>query len=70
MIYGVGDKVVVNVNGTYMVGVVTSKKKVKRGWTYSLKLENGKTIDSSSVNKDLTNYHISKKLTTILNNDN
>jgi hypothetical protein len=70
MIYGVGDKVVVNVNGTYMVGVVTSKNKVKRGWTYSLKLENGKTIDSSSVNKDLTNYHISKKLTTILNNDN
>ena len=45
MIYSVGQKVVVNVNGTYMVGTVAAKNKIKKGWVYSLDLENGKTLE-------------------------
>lgn len=70
MIYSVGDKIIVNVNGTYRVGVVTQKRKVKKGWVYSADLENGKTLTECSVNKDLTNYHIHRGLSKQLNNDN
>jgi hypothetical protein len=70
MIYSVGDNVVVNVNGTNRVGVVTIAKKLKKGWVYSVHLENGKTIESCSVNKELTTYHISRTLTKIFNNGN
>lgn len=69
MIYSVGQKVVVNVNGTYMVGTVAAKNKIKKGWVYSLDLENGKILESCSVNKELTGYPISKKLTSILNDE-
>ena len=70
MIYSRGDKVIVNVNGTYRVGVVQSKTKLKKGWTYSVELENGKRLEHCSVNKDLTPFHIHRGLSKQLNNDN
>lgn len=63
MVYSVGDKVVVNMNGTYKVGVVSSKSKLKKGWVYSLKMENGKSIERASVNKDLSSFIINRTLT-------
>ena len=68
MIYSVGDNVIVNVNGTYKVGVVSSKTKIKKGWVYSLQLEDGKIIDRASVSKDLLHYKIHRGLTKSLNN--
>lgn len=68
MIYSVGDNVIVNVNGTYKVGVVSSKTKIKKGWVYSLQLEDGKIIDRASVSKDLSHYKIHRGLTKSLNN--
>lgn len=70
MIYSIGDKVVVNVSGTYRVGVVTYRTKVKKGWVYSIELENGKLLERCSVNKELTHYHIHRGLSKQLNNDN
>lgn len=70
MIFSIGDNVIVNVSGTYRVGVVTQKRKVRKGLIYSVELENGKTLDSCSVNKDLTTYHIHRGLSKQLNNDN
>mgnify|MGYP001108619529 FL=1 len=70
MIFSIGDNVIVNVSGTYRVGVVTQKRKVRKGLIYSVKLENGKTLDRCSVNKDLTTYHIHRGLSKQLNNDN
>ena len=52
-----------------MVGTVAAKNKIKKGWVYSLDLENGKILESCSVNKELTGYPISKKLTSILNDE-
>ena len=49
MIFSVGNKVVVNVNGTYKVGVVHSKTKLKKGWVYSINLEDGKTLERASL---------------------
>jgi hypothetical protein len=68
MIYSVGDNVIVNVNGTYKVGVVSSKTKIKKGWVYSLQLEDGKIIDRASVSKELSHYKIHRGLTKSLNN--
>tara|TARA_R110000803_G_scaffold59522_2_gene118207 strand:+ start:3099 stop:3311 length:213 start_codon:yes stop_codon:yes gene_type:complete len=68
MIYSVGDGVVVNVNGTYKVGTITSKTKIKQGWICSLQLEDGKSIDRASVSKDLSHYKIHRGLTKSLNN--
>ena len=68
MIYSVGDNVIVNVNGTYKVGVVSSKTKIKKGWVYSLQLEDGKIIDRASESKDLSHYKIHRGLTKSLNN--
>ena len=70
MIFGIGDKIAVNVNGTYRIGVVTQKRKVKKGWVYSADLENGKTLESCSVNKELTDYIIHRGISKKLNNDN
>ncbi len=70
MIYENGDTIIVNVNGTYQVGVVTQKRKVRKGLVYTVNLENGKTLESCSVNKTLTNYHIHKGLTKQLSNGN
>lgn len=70
MIYSIGDTIIVNVNGTYRVGVVTQKRKVKRGWVYSANLENGKILTECSVSKDLTDYHIHRGLSKQLNNGN
>ena len=70
MIYSTGDNVIVNVNGTYRVGVVTQSIKVKKGLVYSVKLENGKTLERFSVNKELTTYHIHRGLTKQLKNGN
>ena len=70
MIYSIGDNVVVNVNGTYRVGVVTYRTKVKKGWVYTIRLENGKIVDKCSVNKELSQCHIHRGLTKQLNNDN
>jgi len=68
MIYSVGDNVIVNVNGTYKVGAVSSKTKIKKGWVYSLQLEDGKIIDRASVSKELSHYKIHRGLTKSLNN--
>lgn len=70
MIFSVGHKVVVNVNGTYKVGVVHTKTKLKKGWVYSINLEDGKTLERASVNKDLSQYIIHRGLSKQLNNDN
>lgn len=70
MIHSVGDMVVVRVSGTHQVGVVTLRKKLKRGWVYSVQLESGKLIDECSVNKELSHYHIIKGLTKTLKNAN
>lgn len=70
MVYSVGDKVVVNMNGTYKVGVVSSKSKLKKGWVYSLKMENGKSIERASVNKDLSSFIINRTLTKQFTNGN
>jgi len=70
MIFSVGHKVVVNVNGTYKVGVVHSKTKLKKGWVYSINLEDGKMLERASVNKDLSQYIIHRGLSKQLNNDN
>lgn len=70
MIYSVGDMVVVKVNGAYQVGTIYLRKKLKRGWVYSVNLENGKSIDECSVNKELSHCHIIRGLTKTLNNDN
>jgi len=70
MIYSVGDMVVVKVNGAYLVGAIYLRKKLKRGWVYSVNLENGKSIDECSVNKELSHCHIIRGLTKTLNNDN
>lgn len=70
MIYSIGDNVIVNVNGTYRVGVVTQSIKLKKGLVYSVELENGKTLERCSVNKELSTYHIHRGLTKQLNNDN
>ena len=70
MIYSIGDNVVVNVSGTYRVGVVTYRTKVKKGWVYSVELENGKLMESCSVNKELSDCHIIRGLTKSFNNAN
>ena len=70
MIYSIGDNIIVNVNGTYRVGVVTQNRKVKRGWVYSANLENGKILTECSVSQDLTDYHIHRGLSKQLNNGN
>jgi hypothetical protein len=70
MIYEAGDSVIVNVNGTYRVGVVTQKIKLKKGLVYSVELENGKTLERCSVNKELTSYHIHRGLSKQLKNGN
>lgn len=70
MIYSIGDSVVIYVNGTYKVGVVLSRLKIKKGWVYSAKLENGKTLDRVAVNKELAQYTIHRGLTKQFNNDN
>lgn len=63
-----GEQVVVKVNGTHRVGVISSRTRLKRGWTYSVELENGKIMDSCSVNKDLSDCHIIRGLTKTLKN--
>ena len=68
MIFDRGEQVVVKVNGTHRVGVVTSRTRLKRGWTYSIELENGKIMDSCSVNKELSECHIVRGLTKTLKN--
>ena len=70
MVYSVGDTVVVNMNGTYKVGVVSSKSKFKKGWVYSLKMEDGKSIERASVNKDLSSFIINRALTKQFTNGN
>lgn len=70
MIFERGEQVVVKLNGTHRVGIITSRTKLKKGWTYSVKLENGKSIDSCSVNKELSDCYIIKGLTKSLNNEN
>ena len=70
MIYSVGDMVVVKVNGVYKVGTISLRKKLKRGWVYFVNLEDGKSIDECSVNKELSHCHIIRGLTKTLNNDN
>ena len=68
MIFERGEQVVVKVNGTHRVGIITSRSRLKKGWTYSVHLENGKTMDSCSVNKDLSDCHIIRGLTKTLKN--
>lgn len=70
MIYSSGQSVVINVNGTYKVGVITSKSKIKKGWVYSVSLEDGKSLDKVSVNKELSHFIIHRGLTKSLQNDN
>jgi len=70
MIYSSGQSVIVNVNGTYKVGVVTSKSKLKKGWVYTIKLEDGKVLDRASVNKELSQFIIHRGLTKNFNNEN
>ena len=70
MVYSVGDTVVVNMNGTYKVGVVSSKSKFKKGWVYSLNMEDGKFIERASVNKDLSSFIINRTLTKQFTNGN
>ena len=60
----VGEKVIAEVNGVHKVGTIISKTKLKRGNTYALKMEDGKTIDVCSINKELSPYcHIKRGLT-------
>ena len=70
MTFEKGEQVVVRVNGTHRVGVVTARNRLKRGWTYSVELENGKLIESCSVNKELSDCHIIRGLTKSFNNAN
>jgi len=70
MIFDRGEQVVVKLNGTHRVGIITSRTRLKRGWTYSVKLENGKLVDSCSLNKELSDCYIIRGLTKSLNNDN
>ena len=70
MTFDKGEQVVVKVNGAHRVGVVTSRTRLKRGWTYSVELENGKLMESCSVNKELSDCHIVRGLTKSLNNAN
>ena len=70
MIFEKGEQVVVKLNGTHRVGIITSRTRLKKGWAYSVKLENGKLIDSCSINKDLTSCFIVSGLTKSLNNEN
>lgn len=70
MIFDRGEQVVVKLNGTHRVGIITSRTRLKRGWTYSVKLENGKLVDSCSLNKELSDCYIIRGLTKSLNNEN
>ena len=70
MIFEKGEQVVVKLNGTHRVGIITSRTRLKKGWTYSVKLENGKSVDSCSLNKDLSNCYIIRGLTKSLKNEN
>ena len=70
MTFDKGEQVVVKVNGTHRVGVVTSRTRLKRGWTYSVELENGKIMSECSVNKELSDCHIIRGLTKSFNNAN
>jgi hypothetical protein len=70
MIYSVGDMVVVRVNGIHQVGTVSLRRKLKRGWVYSVELENGKHLEECSVNKELSHCHIIRGLTKSLSNGN
>ena len=70
MIYQKGDTVIVKLNGTFRVGKVLKKTRLKRGLIYEVLLENGKIVDRCSVNKDLSSCHISRGLTKQFNNAN
>jgi hypothetical protein len=70
MTFEKGEQVVVKVNGTHQVGVVNSRTRLKKGWSYSVKLENGKLIESCSVNKELSECYIIRGLTKSFNNAN
>jgi len=70
MIYQKGDTVIVKLNGTFRVGEVLKKTRLKRGLIYEVLLENGKIVDRCSVNKDLSSCHISRSLTKQFNNAN
>ena len=70
MIFEKGEQVVVKLNGTHRVGIITSRTRLKKGWTYSVKLENGKSVDSCSLNKELSNCYIIRGLTKSLKNEN
>ena len=67
MIFQKGDNVIVKLNGTYRVGSVLHRTRLKRGLVYKVKLENGTTVDECSVNKELTSCHIHRGLTKSLN---
>jgi hypothetical protein len=69
MTFDIGHQVVVKLNGTHRVGVVSSRKRLKRGLVYSVILENGKTVDECSVNKILSDCHIVRGLTKTLKNE-
>ena len=67
MIFKKGDNVIVKLNGTYRVGSVLHRTRLKRGLVYKVRLENGTTVDECSVNKELTSCHIHRGLTKSLN---
>jgi len=70
MIFQKGDDVIVKLNGTYRVGSVQQRTRLKRGLVYEVLLENGTLVDKCSVNKELTSCHIHRGLTKSLNKKN
>ena len=67
MVFQKGDEVILKLNGTFQVGKVLSRTRLKKGLVYDVLLENGKVVDRCSVNKELTTCHIHRGLTKSLN---
>ena len=67
MVYQKGDKLILNLNGSYHVGEVLNRTRLKKGLVYEVLLENGKIVERCSVNKELTTCHIHRGLTKNLN---
>jgi len=67
MVFQKGDAVILKLNGTFQVGNVLSRTRLKKGLVYEVLLENGKVVDRCSVNKELTTCHIHRGLTKSLN---